>query len=62
MEKKDLKETYGRKEKIEKEREVLKHQEKIIEMVHSIYNLTFLKKIEDYVELPYMLAKKEQED
>lgn len=45
MEKKDLKETYRRKEKIEEEREILKHQEKIIEMVHSIYNLTFLKKL-----------------
>ena len=49
-------------DKTKKDSEILTHQKRITEMIYSIDNLIFLKKIEDYIEIPYRLAKKEKED
>ena len=49
-------------DKTKKDSKILTHQKRITEMIYSIDNLIFLKKIEDYIEIPYRLAKKEKED
>lgn len=50
------------REKIKKDSEILTHQKRIAKMIYSIDNLIYLKKIEDYIETPYRLSRKEKED